>query len=621
MKRFFVTLLCVAMGGVSLYAQQIVKGSEVKLKSPDKSYEFKFYQRESGAGERTNHFSVEFEGQEIVSESRLALDMKSSDFDMSRLSVINTRRESVDSEWQPVYGERATIEDCYNEVTISLRSETDGVLDDLNIIVRAYEEGVAFRYQFPESSEGREIRIADEPTTFTMSEGTLASYSTWAQGPYEMRTLEGWTEECERPVVMQLPEGLTVAVGEAAMVDYARGKFNLDESKSNTLVTKLSSDVIFTAPYATPWRLVMAGERAVDLINNNDLYLNLNEPCKIEDTSWIKPGKVFRTGLTQDDAMSGVDFAAARGLQYVHFDAGWYGPERDPKSDARREFPERDLNLKKICEYADSKGVGVLVYVNKIALYSSLDEILPIYKEWGIKGLKFGFVDVGSQKVTKWMHEAIAKCAKYEMMVDVHDEYRPTGFSRTYPNLMTQEGIRGNEEMPDAFNNVMLSFTRFLPGAGDYTLCYFSNRIQTTRAHQLAMAAVYYSPLQFMFWYDSPRFYRGEQELEYWAKAPAVWDDSRALDGEIGEYITMARRTGDDWFVGSLTNQARTITIDTEEFLEKGKEYELSIYRDNLELKSRTNVEIIRRKVTRGEVLTFDLLKSGGVALHFEMCE
>lgn len=166
-----------------------------------------------------------------------------------------------------------------------------------------------------------------------------------------------------------------------------------------------------------------------------------------------------------------------RNLQYIHFDAGWYGFEYDKASDAttvtldpRRNPDINALNLKEVVAYAKERGIGVILYVNQRALQQQLDEILPLYKSWGIAGIKFGFVQVGSQVWTKWMHEAVKKCADYGLMVDIHDEYRPTGFSRTYPNLMTQEGIRGNEEFPDATHNATLPFTRFIAGAADYTI-------------------------------------------------------------------------------------------------------------------------------------------------------
>jgi len=250
-------------------------------------------------------------------------------------------------------------------------------------------------------------------------------------------------------------------------------------------------------------------------------------------------------------------------------------------------------------------------------LVQQLDSLLPLYKKWGLKGIKFGFVQIGNQYWSTWLHDAIRKCAEYEMMVDIHDEYRPTGFSRTYPNLMTQEGIGGNEEMPDATHNTILPYTRFLAGAGDYTLCYFNGRVKNTKAHQLAMAAVYYSPLQFMFWYDNPAMYKGEEELEFWKAIPTVFLESRALDGEIGEYIVQARRSGKEWFVGAMTNtEPRTITLTTD-FLKPGTKYRVNLYEDDDKLNTRTKVRTTHKKIKAGDKLTLKLKSSGGAALHF----
>lgn len=588
------------------------------------------------------YYTITFDGKVVVEQSELGVQVDNTINELAmaipadtcalwceNFQLIDTERKSVENSWTQVYGERAVVEDNYNELVLIFNKGTaHGIVEDeynkfrdykMNIEVRAYNEGVAFRYSFPEASNGLFLHVTGEQTSFVLPEGTKGYYEVWAQGPYELRELEGWEEECERPLTLKLENGLTVALGEAAMIDYVRGKFELDKQQKNTLKLKMHSSVDIPTPYSTPWRVVMAANNAIDLINNNDIILNLNEPNKIEDTSWIKPGKVFRTGLTMDVAKEGVDFAVRQGLQYIHFDAGWYGLERSSTSDATKEFEERDLKMAEICEYAESKGIGVFVYVNQRALTKQLDDILPLYKEWGIKGIKFGFVHVGNQQWSTWLHNAIIKCAKYGIMVDVHDEYRPTGFSRTYPNLMSQEGIRGNEEMPDATHNVTLPYTRYLAGAGDYTLCYFSPRILTTKAHQLAMAAVYYSPLQFMFWYDQTTACQGEKELDFWRDIPTVWDDSRAIDGQIGEYITMARRSGDDWFVGTMTNNdAREVSIDTALFLEDGAEYELIIYNDNPELGTRTNVEITTQKAKKGDKLDLSLQASGGAALHFK---
>lgn len=371
--------------------------------------------------------------------------------------------------------------------------------------------------------------------------------------------------------------------------------------------------------YDMPWRVVMAAERAIDLINNKQLMLNLNAPCKIADTSWIRPGKAFRVcRLDMKTALQAIDFAVDRGLQHIELDAGWYGSEWKMSSSALKVLETRDIDMPELCRQAKSKGIGVWLYVNQRALSQQLDSILPLYQKWGVSGIKFGFVQVGSQKWTAWMHDAIKKCADYHIMVDVHDEYRPTGWSRTYPNLMTQEGIGGNEEMPNAEHNVILSFTRFLCGPADYTPCYFNGRVKNTKAHQLAMPVVYYSPITFLYWYDLPDVYKGEKELDFWKHCPTVWDESKALAGEIGEYIIQARRTGNDWFVGAMNGlQARNITLNTADFLQKGKKYRVEIYNDDPFLQTRTKVSSTVVNVKAGKQLKLHLQASGGAALRF----
>lgn len=398
------------------------------------------------------------------------------------------------------------------------------------------------------------------------------------------------------------------------------------------------------APYSTPWRVIMCAKRAGDILENNDIFQNLNDPCKIKDPSWIRPGKVMReVTLSTTGAKSLVDFAVKHHLQYIHFDAGWYGAEDDRSSDAttvtldpRRNPDPQALDLMEAIKYAKSKGVGVFLYVNMRALEQQLDDILPLYKQWGVSGIKFGFVEVGSQTWTRWLHEAVKKCAKYGLMVDIHDEYRPTGFSRTYPNLLTQEGIRGNEEFPDATTNTILPFTRFVSGAADYTICYYQQDyarlngersttpshlrlLKTTPAHQLALSMIYYSPLQFLYWYDKPSDCHDEPELKFFDDLYTTWDDTKVLEGAPGQYISMARRHGKEWFVGAITNNdSRDITISLD-FLDGNKPYLAEIYTDGGKaVKTRTHVLVEKKKINKKSKLRFKLPASGGVAIHLQ---
>lgn len=595
-------------------------------------------------------YSVTFNGKTIIEKSLLGVNIDNRLFESalavprgeykdwsSDLQLKGEERSSVDTTWVTLYGENAQIRDHYNQLVLHYEkgSNGQGTVSEgydkrkyyaMDIVVRAYNEGIAFRYHFPETANSLFLHITGEQTSFAMPAGTTAWYEEWAQGPYEKRSLtpnpsptgEGseWFES-ERPLLLQLYDGTYVALLEAAMRDYTRGKFKL--KRENELQVSMYDCADIISPYDTPWRVIMAGERAVDLINHKDLVLNLNNECAKGDWSWVRPGKAFRSGKLEKSAIfKSIDFCKEFGFDYVELDAGWYGPEGKVSSDARKVIETRNFTMPEVCDYARSKGVGVWVYVNQRALYQQLDELLPLYQQWGISGIKFGFVQIGNQQWSTWLHDAVEKCAKYHIMVDIHDEYRPTGLSRTYPNLLTQEGIRGNEEMPDADHNVLLPFTRYLCGPADYTLCYFNNRVKNTKGHQLAMAAVYYSPLQFLFWYDNP-YPKGwdSEELKFWRDCPTVFDESIALDGIPGEYIVQARRFGQDWFVGAMTNtDPRTVTIPTD-FLPKGK-YEVDIHNDAPTLDTQTKVKTEKIKVKSGKPITLNLQPSGGAALHFK---
>jgi len=586
-------------------------------------------------------YSVTYNNIVIVEKSQLGVDIDNRLFESalgvprgihenwcSDLQLKGEERSSTDTTWIPLYGENNRIRDNYNQLVLHYEkgSNGQGTVSEgydkrkyyaMDIVIRAYNEGIAFRYHFPETANSLFLHITGEQTSFAMPAGTMAWYEEWAQGEYDKRPLTGEWFESERPLLIQLPDGTYVALLEAAMKDYTRGKFKL--AKDNVLQVAMYDCADIISPYDTPWRVIMAGEKAVDLINHKDLILNLNDQCAIDNVQWIKPGKAFRSGkLAKDGIFKSIDFCAEFGIPYVELDAGWYGPEGKVSSDARKVIETRDFTMPEVCAYAKSKGIGVWVYVNQRALYRQLDELLPLYQQWGISGIKFGFVQIGNQQWSTWLHDAVEKCAKYQIMVDIHDEYRPTGLSRTYPHLLTQEGIAGNEEMPDATHNVTLPFTRYLCGPGDYTLCYFNSRVKNTKGHQLAMMVVYYSPLQFLFWYDNP-YPKGwdSAELKFWKDCPTVFDESIALDGIPGEFIIQARRSGSDWFVGVMTNtEARTVTIPTD-FLPKGK-YKVECYNDNPSLNTQTKVQCSTFNVQSGKKpITLNLQPSGGAALHF----
>ena len=611
------------------------------LSSPNGKYQFVFSQKD---GKLT--YRLDYAGKQVVEEGELGVNIDNHlvesamgiPVDTNRvwtkgMEVTSVEHRSEDNTWKTVYGEYSQIRDHYNEMTLHLmkggKHDNSGNGYDkrqqylFDIIVRAYDEGVAIRYHFPEATNGLFMHITDDLTSFRFAPGAEAYHYAWAQSHANkvklLKSEAAWKEEAERPLTLHLANGLYAAIGEATLTDFVRGKIKLKADHELQMAMFDSADII--TAYDMPWRFIMVGEKAIDLINNKQLVLNLNAPCQIADTSWIKPGKAFRVcRLDMKTCLAGVDFCVDRGLQYIELDAGWYGPEMKMSSSALKVLESRDIDMPKLCAYAKSKGVGVWVYVNQRALYQELDQILPLYEKWGISGIKFGFVQIGSQEWTTWLHQAVRKCADHHIMVDIHDEYRPTGWSRTYPNLMTQEGIGGNEEMPDAEHNAILPFTRFLCGPADYTPCYFNGRVKNTKAHQLAMPVVYYSPVTFLYWYDLPNAYKGEQELDFWKYCPTVWDESKALQGEIGEFVVQARRSGDDWFVGAMTGlQARDITINTADFLQKGKKYRVEMYNDDPMLNTRTKVASTVQTLKAGKVIKLHLQPSGGAALRFVM--
>lgn len=597
------------------------------LVSPDGKLVYSFVLTKEGAPE----YSITYQQKPFIHSSALGFTGWEKGFLLS-----NVAASKKDTVWKPVYGERNRVRDHYEQLIITLLLNNNE-RSKLQIQVRAYNAGIAFRYVFPAHPQGRmDISIKNELTEFAIPAGAKAWFANRAQSPYSLLPLNNWPDEAERPLVLQLADGRYACLAEAALVDYCRTKFSLDPQNVNTIRCMMNGDVELTTPFATPWRVVMAAEKPGDLLANNDLLLNLNLPSEISNTSWIKPGKVIReVTLTTVGAKACINFAARHNLQYIEFDAGWYGHEYDDASSALAVNidPSRSpgpLELQEVINYGKSKGIGVILYVNQRALSKQLDTILPLFKSWGVKGIKFGFVNVGSQQNTSWLHEAVKKAADYHLMVDIHDEYRPTGYSRTYPNLLTQEGIRGDEESPDNHQVLATIFTRMIAGAGDQTNCYFAPRVDKMGSHasQMSKAICIYSPWQFLYWYDRPdgspiqkggagstaSVIKEIPDLSFYDALPTVWDDTKVIEGKIGEFGTIARRYRDNWYVGSLTSEARNLILPLD-FLDKSKQYEATIYSDDPSLPTLTKVAVTKMKVNASSVLKMQLMRMNGLAI------
>jgi alpha-glucosidase len=618
----------------SVLLQSCNQTEKIEVKSPNGKIHVNFGINDSTA----IFYSVQFEDSIIIQNSKMGFQFEGNHEFGKNLEIVSVSEMEVNQTWNPVYGERSEVKDNYNQTTIRLK-ENNSEGREFEITFRVYNEGIAFNYTFLSLAENEKLHIKNELTEFELS----ANYNCWAsdraQSEIKKIPVNSISKPVERPLVIET-ENCILALGEAKLVDFARMKF-LRGEKENSLQANLEGEVKIELPYTTPWRTIMIGGSENELLANNYFYENLNDACAIKDVSWIKPGKVIReVTLTTQGGLACVDFAAENGLQYVEFDAGWYGPENDESSDATTITvdPKRSpgpLDLHKVIDYAKAKDIGIIVYVNRRALEKQINEILPLYKSWGIKGLKYGFVQVGSQEWTSWLHEAVKKAAEHEILVDIHDEYRPTGFSRTYPNLLTQEGIRGDEESPSNEHTLKTLFTRMLVGAGDNTNCYYAPRVTEKmggHVSQLAKAVMIYSPWQFLYWYDRPEgspgkkggagesddFIKNHPELEFYKLMPTVWDQTKVLEGKIGEFATVARRSGNNWFLGSLTgNQQRKCNIDFS-FLETGVYYTATVYSFDANSESSTKVKIEELPVNSDKSVDFEIGKNSGLAMRIQ---
>lgn len=621
MKRFLLSIALLTLAGTAV-AQTFT------LQSPDGRQRIDMTLSDANGAMRIG-YATQFDGRPVILPSALDLTFDNHTWELALgkrfakterwfdnlvyMGCDTLRRDTV---WHNAYGERSTVRDAWNGLRIHL-AKKDGSKYRLDIELRAYDEGIAFRYVLPMHPDAIYHRLLAENTEFSLPEGTEAWYTPWAQGSYELRPLEGWEDACERPVTLRVADDLWVALGEAAQVDFPRGKFRLSETKPNTLVTALNDNATdLVTPAATPWRVIMAANRPGELLEHNDIFLNLNDASQIADESWIRPGKIMReTRLTTENALAVIDFCARHKMQYLLFDWLWYGPAFDFASDARKVVAP--IDMPRVVAYGKEKGVGIWLYVNQHALQKQAEEIFPVFREWGIAGVKFGFVQFTSQHWSEWLHRLVRLAAENHLMVNIHDEYRPTGYSRTYPNLLTQEGIRGNEEFPAASHNTVLPFTRMLCGAGDYTVCYFDPRIRNTHAHQLTFPVLFFSPLQTLYWYDTPSRTREVPELEFFDNVPVVWDDTKVVDDTMGEHIAIARRSGEEWFAGVISgDEACEVTLPTD-FLEAGRDYVLRAYTDDETVDTPTHVRVSYHLVRGGMPLHFSLQARGGAALHF----
>ena len=596
----------------------------LSLTSPDGRNAANFYKN---GKELTYSFSRD--GRDIILPSRAGLDVDNWVWEMALgkrdleqpacwMDMLTadsvTVHPAVDSLWTPLYGERSTVRDRFNSATLHL-SRKDKSDYRLDIEVRLYDQGLAFRYFFPEHPAAIFHKVTGDLTDYSFPDGTMAWSEKWAQATFDHTPVDSIVRPVERALTLELPSGKWAALLDADVDDWCLTRFEARPDRKGTLRSVMYSPVDIVTYYATPWKIVMAADSPGELIENNDIVLNLN-PRAEGDFSWVRPGKIMRSAISTEAGLKTIDFCAEHKIPYMLFDWQWYMRCTSHDGDATQVVDKVDMQ--RVVDYGREKGVGVWLYVNQHALMKQMDELFPLLSSWGVAGVKSGFVQYASHRWAVWLHDMVRRAADNRLMMNIHDEFRPSGFSRTYPNLLTQEGICGNEEFPDATHNVTLPFTRMLNGAADYTICYYDKRLRNTHAHQLAASLVFYSPLQTIFWYDNPGLYGGEPEIKWFEDLETTFDDTRVLSGYPGKGIVMARRKGDIWWGAAMANNEGGHQEMPLDFLEAGRRYIAEIYTDGGEkIKTRTHVKIERKKVKSNDTLHFDLLPRGGAAVKF----
>ncbi len=608
-------------------------------------------------GERA-YYRVAWKGVPILADSPLGLDFKDAtpldqDFD-----IVGTERRASDTSWENSLGPQKRVPDRYNQLSVSLR-ERRAPQRRLDIIFRAYDEGIAFRYFLPAQDGLRKFTISSEGTGFYFAGEAgayalnLGSYTTSYETDYHRVPLNQIKPASivALPLLVEVLHGPWVALLEADLRDYAGMYVGGVAGVENGLAAKLSplpkrSDeaVEGAAPKSTPWRVLLVNARPGGLIETSYVVLSLNPPCALPDTSWIKPGKAawdwwsgsfargvaFKPGMNTETMLHYVDFAARHHFTYMLVDAGWY-PAHDYTHpiDILHHTPETDVP--RIIEYATQKGVKVLLWVFWGALNEHLDEALSLYQKWGAAGVKVDFMDRDDQEMVNFYERVVRKAAELKMTVDFHGAYKPTGLRRTYPNLLTREGVMGLEysKWSDRItpeHDVTLPFTRMLAGPMDYTPGGFRNATrsqfkavqvepmtQGTRAHELAKYVVFESPLVMVS--DYPEAYENQPGFEFIEAVPTVWDETRVLAGEPARYVAVARQKNDAWFVGAMTNwDARDLEIPLN-FLGAG-EYEAEIFADGADAgQVATRLDISKRRAKLGDKLNVHLAPGGGLAV------
>jgi len=630
---------------------------DIIIKSPNSEIELKIVMQTRNK----LYYTVFYKNKLIIENSELGIEFKSATF-AEEVQIENINYHTIDEIYEVPFGKSSKAHNHYNEVGFLLK-EQHGKCREMKVIARVFDDGLAFRYHIPGQPNLKNFTITSELTQFNLSKqckvhALVVGNNTHFEGVYKTyNNIDSIPSNIRYPLPMlfEHPSGTFIAISEAQLIDYAGMSLIKHSNETHVLTCSLTPwpedstiKVKGNTPHSTPWRVIMIGENPGVLIESN-IIINLNDPCALTDISWIKPGKTtwpwwdghvvrdkeFDGGMDYNTMKHYIDFAAENNIPY-HSLTGqgkdlWYGRTKygvDKTIDLNPMIPHEALNFDTLLQYAKDKNVGIRLWLNYDVLENyNLDEILDQFQQWGIKGFMLDFIQRDDQHTNNMCLEVLQKCAERHIEVNFHGASKPTGIRRTYPNLSNIEGVLNLEWDKWSYlctpeHDLVVPFTRMLAGPMDYHLGGFralakdkfvkQDRepfVMGTRCHHLAMYVVYENYLPMIC--DFPAAYEKQAGFEFILNVPVSWDETRVINTKIGNYITIARRKGDNWYIGMMSDwSAREIDLPLA-FLEKG-DFQAVIYQDAPDSDLNPNHLIKEEAIVNYAKVIHVKMKSGG---------
>lgn len=634
----------------------------VDVRSPNGRVRLEFALQRHGETESVPCYRVYFKDQPVIQTSPLAIDLENAPSLGGPCTLESVRTHSRHDAWTMFPGKRSQVVNHYTEAVVTLRERTPPQRH-WELILRAYDDGAAFRYRFPAQEGWPRLAVAGERTDFHLPDGTIAyalplnSFTTSFEGRYQKKPVAAIPEKwlIGLPLLLECPGHCWAAITEANLTDYAGTYLAHVGGPAAVLTSRLSPlpkepkvAVRAALPHVSPWRVVMLAEDAGRLIES-DLVLNLNEPCALADTSWIRPGKTtfpwwngfhlenvpFQPGLNTATMKHYIDFCAEAGIPYHSLDGidnvGWYGCQiGHPHKDADPTKAVPAIDMPELLHYAQAKGVRLRLWLHWKDVKDHIDKAFPLYRSWGIEGVMLDFMDRDDQEMVNFLRDVLKKAAANHLTVTLHGVFKPTGLERTYPNLLTSEGVLNLEYNkwdklgcpPE--HELTVAFTRMLAGPLDFHQGSFRGvrvedfkprdkapLVMGTPTHMLASYVVYQNHLPMVA--DYPSAYRGHPALPMLARIPTSWDDTKVLSGALGEYLVIARRQNIDWYIGAMNGrQGRALQVPLA-FLQTGR-YQAEIYADDMH--AAHHLAVRTKAVTNQDSLKFQLEPAGGALVR-----